>query len=1464
MIAWKKLFRTISKGAAIAALALLSAFLLAFAFAQTDWGKNALAKAASSALSKDEARVVEVGRLSGWIPFNFQIREISISDERGPWLALEGLRVRWSPFALLGGRLSIHELTARHLEVLRMPQGKEKAPSQTPRLSQLPGALSRLQVERLAVERVELGEDLGGEPVVLTLKATVGEANAQGAIQTLLRIERLDRPGASLKLNMLYRIREAQLSVDLRFEELQGGLVARLMGLEGPLAFSFSGHGPALNLEGALSAHAGGIGLLESEVFLKMEKHVQVLAQGTVRLNPAVSPYPIPGIEEALPFSLSVRVPETGLLILDRFALQAGDAALDLEASFDPREQLLEGRYKLLLGDLEILQPLLEEHLKGSMTAEGRFSGPLLRPRIALHIELTDASGFGARASRMEAAFQLDLLQDLDSFPPSGKITGSGVMEDFVLEGVDALSRKLITWELALRSPEKDGIQVSRFLLKSGGESLQVSGIIDPSGPKGVLDIALESEAPSALFEAAGVALPWVGPTRLDAAVEGNVRPLSLKTRFEAASTLVEEHLPGIILLPLAEVAYGGTLFFAQDPDEAAVLTVPRLWLETAGAAVEGQGSFDFGREALSFSWESLFPEPASFISIPNFSPKGSLQWTGALEGPLSSIEIATDVEAHSLEVEGVLLERAVAGLKGVYTPTRQEGIFFLDLFQEEKWIKAGSDFSLEGSLLHLSEISVTGFESALTGKATLDLETGDAQGEIRGRVSDLSLLFALAGQDLHGSAEGEAAFRLGPEARSLALSVDASDLSSPLGSAQGLQLKSRVEGTGEHMKGSLDLHVREARIAEGSVARFAFKVHGDADRAAFQLEGEGRYGEDFEAKASGIFTLSKEAQKLALDNFQAQYGPVPIALARPTAVIKEKGALHVEETFVTLDTGSLKGSGTYTSSHARIDLDFEELPMELLKAAGVPGLSGKASGALALEGSPEEPEAIFALQAADLRFEEDYFPDLPSLSLDLKGTFGGERVKADLALLGLTPDPLKGSVDFPLALSLAPFSISLDSQRRMEAALHGQVPLPHAAALLGLDDQELEGRLEASLDVAGPVASPRVTGRLRWVDGAYENFRTGTILKEATLLITAENERLVIREAEARDGEKGAIALQGWLDLSPERDFPFQMDLALRDATLIRHDALTARTRGDLVFSGNSKGALLSGEIVADLLEARIPERLPPAVADLEIIEIHEGDEAKKDRSPVPERRRAVEDPFLQIRVTVILPNRAYLSGRGLDSEWQGRLDIQGPAGEPSITGELSVVRGHFNFLGRRFNLTRGVVSFMGAAPPAPILDLTAEARTKDITAFLTISGKVDSPELVLTSQPPLPSDEILSRLLFGRSVTQVSPLQAVQLAHALDVLAGRRSFDLVDHTRRMLGLDYLEIRDLGAELDEAALRAGKYLAENVYIEVEQGLGPESGRASLQWEITPNITIQTEVGINAEAGAGIQWRWDY
>jgi translocation and assembly module TamB len=1441
-------------------LTLLGAVALVFALAQTNPGKSALARLAAAALSNDESREVELGRLSGWIPFHFQLERLALSDAQGSWLILDGIRVQWSPLALLGGRFSFRELTARGVEILRMPEGREEAQERTPPFPEGLGALLRLQVDRLGAERILLAEAVAGESAQFTLEAKIGETSPEGEKQSLFRLEQTDRPGASLAVHWVYHVTERLFSWNARFEEVRGGLVGRRIGLEGPLNFSFVGKGPARDLAATLEARAGGIGMIESRVLLRMEKELRVLAEGKITVDPEITHVPIPGMEGGLPFNLSLRFPETGALRIERFALEAGDIALDLEASFHPQEQTLEGHYNLLLEDLATLQPLLKEDLKGSMKAEGYFSGPLLRPRFTLRMEVTEASGLGAKASRMEAAFHLNLLKDLGSSFPQVGITGSGAMEGFVYQGLDGLSRKRINWEISLHGPEEDGIHISHFLLKSGEDSLQLSGIIDPSELKGALDIAFESGAPASLIQGFGLDLPWLGPTRLHGSVQGEGRPLFLKTEFHANSALFDDPLPSFLVTPQGEISYGATFTLNHDK----ILTVSRLWLDGAGASLEAQGSLDLNQELLVSSWEASFPDPSLFLSIPNLAPKGPLQWTGAVEGPLGRLNLSTKAEARDMEVSGVLLEKAAVGLEGDYTPSLKKGGISLELFQEDRWIKARGDFSLDRHTLDLSGISIEGFESALKGKATLDLEGREAQGELRGKVSDLSLLLGLLGQEIRGSAKGEAVFRLGGEDQVLALSIEASSLEGPFGTIRNLTVKSRMTGTLDRMEGFVDLALRDARISEIGLSSLVFKARGDTARADFQLDAAGHYREGFHAAASGRLFLSEEAQRLGLNRFQAHYGSQPgalsLTLTKPTSVIHEKGTLLMEEASFTLGTGSLRWSGTYGSNHADFDLIFQDLPLELLEAAGLPGFKGRASGSLVLEGPPEQPEARFELFAVDLRFEEVYPADLPSPSLTLQGSLADRALRADLAFFGLTPEPLKAAAAFPILFSLAPPSLSLDPRGRMELEIHGGAPLAHAALLLRLDNQALGGRVEADLSVTGPVAGPGVTGRLRVIDGAYENFRTGTILKEAALFVRAEEGRLVLEEARASDGERGSIALTGWFDFSSDRDFPYRVDIALLDATLIRHDTATARTRGDLVFSGNRRGALLSGEITVDPLDVRIPGRLSPEIADLEILEIRKGEE----ETPTPQARESASAPFVEVRVTIIIPARANLTGRGLDSEWQGRVEIQGPAGNPSVKGDLSVVRGHFNFLGKRLNLTRGVVSFLGDTPPVPLINVTAEGSTREMTAFLQLSGKVDAPELSLTSQPPLPDDEILSRLLFGRSVTQITPLQAVQLANALDVMAGRRGFDLVDHTRRMLGLDFLEIRDLGVELDEAALRAGKYLAENVYLELEQGLGPESGRASLQWEITPNITIQTEVGINAEAGAGIRWKWDY
>jgi translocation and assembly module TamB len=149
-------------------------------------------------------------------------------------------------------------------------------------------------------------------------------------------------------------------------------------------------------------------------------------------------------------------------------------------------------------------------------------------------------------------------------------------------------------------------------------------------------------------------------------------------------------------------------------------------------------------------------------------------------------------------------------------------------------------------------------------------------------------------------------------------------------------------------------------------------------------------------------------------------------------------------------------------------------------------------------------------------------------------------------------------------------------------------------------------------------------------------------------------------------------------------------------------------------------------------------------------------------------------------------------------------------------------------------------------------------------MTAEVKVSGPATLPSITLSSSPPYPSDEILARLLFGKSLETLTPLQALQLAQAVRTLAGGGGLDVFGKTRKLLGMDQLELMQSDEDEGEAAIRAGKYINDRIYFQVEQGVGSASSKASVEVELSPNLSLETEIGADSGGGVGVKWRWDY
>jgi len=359
---------------------------------------------------------------------------------------------------------------------------------------------------------------------------------------------------------------------------------------------------------------------------------------------------------------------------------------------------------------------------------------------------------------------------------------------------------------------------------------------------------------------------------------------------------------------------------------------------------------------------------------------------------------------------------------------------------------------------------------------------------------------------------------------------------------------------------------------------------------------------------------------------------------------------------------------------------------------------------------------------------------------------------------------------------------------------------------------------------------------------------------------VRVDDGRTVAVKLAARDGGTGTVTADGTVVLDPAAGLPLAMRVRLAHAVIVRRDEAVATASGDIAIAGTAAAARIAGTVDIEHVEATLVDRLPPSVVELPV-----RDAALPQQPPAPPTG---EGAMLDLAVRA--PGRMFVRGRGLDSEWAGDLRIAGPAAAPTIAGEVTSVRGVFDFAGRDFALNTGRIVFDGGAAIDPRLDIAAEHNTGDITAVVSVRGRASAPEIAITSRPPLPQDDIIAQVLFRKRSGTLSPVEALQVAQTAASLSGRGSptGGVLDRFRTALGVDVLRIDGGGTAANGAAtgpsLAAGKYLSDRTYLGVRQGATPGTGAVSVEIELTDNLTLESEVGETGSGRTGILWNWDY
>ena len=583
-----------------------------------------------------------------------------------------------------------------------------------------------------------------------------------------------------------------------------------------------------------------------------------------------------------------------------------------------------------------------------------------------------------------------------------------------------------------------------------------------------------------------------------------------------------------------------------------------------------------------------------------------------------------------------------------------------------------------------------------------------------------------------------------------------------------------------------------------------------------------------------------------------------PLELTSPAILTATPEGWRLAPTRFTFAGGSASLAGLF-GERTEIDARMEAMPLAVLDVAWPRlGLGGIASGSLRYRwpagGAPPAGEAnlrIRGLTRAGLV--------LSSRPVDIGLNARLDGVNAAMRAVAVSEGRTIGRAQ----ARLSPIGGAGTLMERLaRAPMRAQIRYNGAAdtlwRLTGIELIDLSGPAAIGADLSGTLEDPVINGSVRTAGARLESAVTGMVIENLQSSGRFGGSRLEIGQFRGTTPGGGTVAGTGALDFAAARGVGMRFDVRADNAQLLDRDDIAAAVTGDLAIRSDGQGGSIAGAVRMN--QGRF--RLGSATAAAQVARLNVREVNRVDADLPPAVRRV--DPW-RLALEVSAPERLMVTGLGMNSEWSADLRVAGTVTEPRITGEAELLRGTYDFAGRRFDLVRGNIRFQGEAPVNPQLDIAAEARVRGLNAQIRVSGRSQRPEIAFTSTPALPQDELLSRILFGTSITNLSAPEAVQLAAAVASLNDPGGgLDPINALRRSVGLDRLRI--LPADVTQGIgtqFAAGKYLGRRVYVEVVTDARGYSA-TTVEYQITRWLSLLSTISTIGRESVNVRVSRDY
>lgn len=1439
---------------------------------QTDPVQRRLAGLIEDAASSPDGLQVRIGAIEGTLPVEIRLRDLELGDPEGRWLSVDRARLAWRPLDLLQGRLTVEAIELGIMAVDRLP-ALPPGPEEDAGGGGLPRLPVGVVVEDLSIDEVALAEPVLGEAARLSVDGSARLVSPEEGLSAELSVERLDGVTGALSAQLTYRPEAESLAVTVALEEPAGGVVARAAQLPGlpPVILSVTGSGPLDDWAATMVARAGDLGVLEADVAIADAPGGRRVALDAFALPGAALGDPLAPLLGGRPTLAAAAVlTDAGPIEIETLALETAAGRLSATGRVAPGEHQVALDWRLDAGDPAAFAALAPQADWQALALTGRIEGPFLEPSVTVAVE-ADAVGWGAYgAGPLALTLSADPLAPLGAEDTPIAVTLDATIAD-ARAGIGNVD-PLLSGETALSVagtvvPDSGDVRLETARVALPAGTATATGTLEAWGAAADLTVDLSVPELAAL---AGLAGPLTGGADLSAAVERG----EAGVRVALSGGLAEPALgiaPVDALLGDA-VPIRGTVAVAPD----GTVSIDRLTVDAARADLSAEGVLAGGALAVGAT-----------LSLPDLSAidpalEGAARLTADLSGPIDDLTAGVRIASDRITAAGETLDAVSVDAVVSRLTERPAGAVSVAADWRGEPLALDTRFALtEDGGLRLEDLTIAA--AGIDGGGTITVAgSGAAAGSLTLRAEDLSVLSGLAGQPLAGQATVSLDGGVGGDAGDGAtVTLEAQNLAAAGATAARVTLQAAVADPLGTPRVDARLEAGGVAVAGETVSRLTATAEGGPGRGIeFTLDARGA---PVTLSTAGTLRLpalaaagdpapragstAPDGPAVTLDRLTGSFRDRPFRLTQPVTVALGESGIAIDGLRVAGEQGRIAVDGTLGEDYD-LTARLEAVPLALLRLANPAlAMTGRLDAELDLSGTRRAPVATLSATARDVETDAAAAAGLPGFGLQFDAAWREGRLTAESSVSGIEGGRLRAEAAVPLPAGPTGLP-EPDLGAPLRASIDGRIDLALLNDFLAVGADRVGGTLNVAIDLEGPLGSPQAGGRITLADGSYQNPRLGVQLTgiQAEAVGDAQSIRLVSLTADTPAG--GGLRAEGRLQLDAAAAFPGRFQVTANDARLIDTDLVDGRFNADLLLEGAlGRAPTLSGTISVGRMTVRIAERLGGGVTTIDAIELNPPPEleervAAAQRAQEEQGATAAVDLRLDLRVNA--PGTVFVVGRGLDARLSGNLRVRGSANDPRIDGSLTLDRGVLEFLSKRLEFRRGEVTFIGGSRIDPAIDFEATVPAGDATAVVNVEGRASDPTIRLSSDPPLPEDEVLSRILFGKGTGDLSTFEAVQLGQQAAQLAGvlPPGSGLVENLRRGLGIDVLNVET--GQSGEAAVTAGQFVSEGVFVGVEQSLGSSETNVTVEVDITDTIKLQADVGSQGQTGVGIGWQFDY